>query len=393
MKPDVQSMSPSIRFGKPWFQIEGLESMDVTLTATVDDEWRVRGTVERRFYPNSITEVDIDDEFLGTLYHPEGDAHYPAVVFLGGSGGGRGPEARAALLAAQGYTTLALAYLDWEGDLHGLPTDLQQIPIEYFEGAIDWLLDHDHVAGDRVGVVGWSKGGELVLVLGAYLNTVGAVVGYVPSGLIWEGNGFNDQRPSRYLDRPVGSTWTYRGEDLPFIPVDPGRAGVAGGILELLKGLVLREPFDITTKFNRAIDVADSHTIEAAMTPVEQTDGPILLISGGEDRLWPSRRLSEFATDRLDANNYDHEYEHVCYEDAGHMICSPAPNIPKYNHEMVSKIVLKWKYGGTPEANAKASRNSRERTREFFDNHFSEFKTFGIERCTVADYEQGDHSK
>ena len=64
------------------------------------------------------------------------------------------------------------------------------------------------MSGERVGVIGTSRGGELVLLLGATFPQVVAVVANVPSHVVWRRGG-------------TRSAWTYRGEPLPAVPPRP----------------------------------------------------------------------------------------------------------------------------------------------------------------------------
>ena len=52
-------------------------------------------------------------------------------------------------------------------DLAGLPPTLSNIPLEYFETAIEWLQHQPRLDGGRIAVSGTSRGGELSLLLGA----------------------------------------------------------------------------------------------------------------------------------------------------------------------------------------------------------------------------------
>jgi dienelactone hydrolase len=68
---------------------------------------------------------------VGTFFRPSTPGPHPAVIVLGGSDGGL-REGSAAVLARQGYATLALAYFGVEG----LPPELVEVPVEYFGRAI-----------------------------------------------------------------------------------------------------------------------------------------------------------------------------------------------------------------------------------------------------------------
>ena len=96
-----------------------------------------------------------EDGIVATLFH-HNDRHRPAVIVLGGSGGGL-DEAMAALVASRGYTTLALAYFAMEG----LPADLYEIPLEYFGKSIEWLQRSGHAKEGKIAVIGGASASSL----------------------------------------------------------------------------------------------------------------------------------------------------------------------------------------------------------------------------------------
>src|SRR5690606_16935547 len=120
-----------------------------------------------------------------------------------GSDGGMSPytELTAALLAARGYATLALAYFR----LGQLPPSLSEIPLEYFGDAAAWLQDQPGAEPECIVVVGTSRGGELALLLGSTYPNLKAVVSYVGSGYV------HPEYIGLASDVSV-SAWTWRGE-------------------------------------------------------------------------------------------------------------------------------------------------------------------------------------
>jgi dienelactone hydrolase len=119
----------------------------------------------------------VDREGLvATLFRPLAPGPHPTVIVLSGSLGGM-LEGSAAVLASQGFAALALAYFG----VDPLPSELVEVPLEYFAEAIAWLKTQPAVDPDRIAVMGVSKGGELAVLLGAtYPEDVKAVVGYSP---------------------------------------------------------------------------------------------------------------------------------------------------------------------------------------------------------------------
>jgi dienelactone hydrolase len=293
----------------------------VTLTATIDEREVGPAYFRRIRLPDTVARTPLSpdvDGLVGDFLSPAGAGPFPALLVLGGSGGGM-DTTKAAMLAAHGYATLALAYFGRPP----LPDVLAEIPLEYFETAITWLQSQDSVDAEKIGVVGTSRGGELALLLGATYPQLKAVAGYVASGVVAGGytRSRDDLRPA----------WTYAGTPVPFATSDDD--------------------------------------LDIAAIPVENIQGPVLLISGEDDQFWPSARLSEIAIARIRQNNHPHEYEHLVYEDAGHFI--GIPYWPTRGHIYVHPVSgVRYTAGGTPEGNAFASADSWPRVLAFLERAF-----------------------
>ena len=52
---------------------------------------------------------------------------------------------------------------------------------------------------------------------------------------------------------------------------------------------------------------------EAATIPVERIDGPVLLISGGDDAMWPSALMAGKVAARLAAHHHPYPVENLVY--------------------------------------------------------------------------------
>ncbi|XP_076041643.1 acyl-coenzyme A thioesterase 3-like [Oratosquilla oratoria] len=107
----------------------------------------------------------------GTLFLPPGPGPFPGVLDTFGGGGGLN-EIRSALLASRGIASLVLALFDFED----LPKDLERIELEYFEEAVDFILDQPGVIPDRCGFVSICQSSFLALACGAWMDKVKAVV-------------------------------------------------------------------------------------------------------------------------------------------------------------------------------------------------------------------------
>ncbi len=283
------------------------------------------------------------------MFYPTTPGPHPVVIVLGGFGGGV-REGGAEALASEGFAALALAYLG----VDPLPRELVEIPLEYFAEAIDWLKAQPAVDAERIAVMGNSKGGELALLLGAtYPEDVKAVVGYAPSAIVWQGTP-SDRWTYRLYPR---SSWSLGGEPLRFVRFASPLPSDTPQMMEYFLG----EPTAIGHIFyERALK--DRIDVAAASIAVEKINGPVLVISGTDDQMWPSTPLSEMAMERLKAHDHPFPYEHLRYEGAGHMITLP-------NSEPPPSWSSRYEVGGTREANEFANADSWRKVLGFLDKY------------------------
>jgi uncharacterized protein len=290
-----------------------------------------------------------EEGLVGTLFCPSTPGPHPTVIALGGVGGGL-REGGAEALASEGFAALALAYFGVEG----LPHELVEIPLEYFERAIAWLKSQPEVDANRIALVGNSKGGELALLLGAtYPEDVKTIIGYAPSAVVWQGITFDREA---YYGGPR-SPWSSRGEPVPFarfarhLPTE---------MVQMVGSYLGWQPIVGRVFYERALK--NEVAMAAAEIAVEKIGGPLLLISGTDDQMWPSTRLSEMAIERLKAHDHPFPYEHLRYKGAGHMITLP-------NAEPPPSWSSRYEVGGTQEANEFANADSWTKVLGFLEKH------------------------
>jgi dienelactone hydrolase len=323
---------------------------NVSLTATVDGQVVASATVERKFAADGVTRHAVRDEGLvARLYEPAGDGPHPGLVLLGGSGGGFPSRRAASLLASRGFAVLALAYFG-TGDR---PADIVGIPLGYVGRAVEWLADHDQVRPDPLGVVGWSRGGELALLAASQLDRLRTVVAYVPSTVVFQGNSV--------LDDP-GSAWRVDGEVHPYVPLGRSR----GFRTRLAVAWARSRPVSTRPLFERGLAQATAETVETATIEVEAVGGPILLITGDDDRVWPADALATRAMARLDAANYEYRSDHLHVPGAGHDLKVPYhPTTERAVRTMaLPGRPLRLAMGGTPAGYARADASAWQRTIE-----------------------------
>lgn len=310
------SMTPTVDVRSA--TLDTADGVAVTLRAKTRKR-RTERTITRRLVDEEVTRRAVDREnVVGTIYEPSGDGPRPGVIVLHGSSG-EPPARTARLLAAHGYAVLAIRYF---GDADAIPDELARIPLSYFDGVADWLRSRPAVADGQIGLVGVSRGAELALVLGARFGWVGAVVSYAGSGVVY--------------DTPSGTpAWTDGGEPLPHVTGvgEPERTD---------DGRFVSRPV-----LKRGLDIADEETRREATIRVEETDGPVLLLSGGDDQVWPARRLSNVAADRLERRCFPYDFAHLTYDSVGHLVSVPYVPLRGFDHG-----------GGTASATARAGADS-----------------------------------
>lgn len=115
--------------------------------------------VKRWIHP-AVVRQDIEvDDICGTLFKPPGDGPFPTVIDISGGGGGL-HEHKGATLASEGFCVLSLAFFQYKT----LITDLNELDLDYFKRAIDWLTTLPFTRGE-IGIQGVSYGGLLVNML------------------------------------------------------------------------------------------------------------------------------------------------------------------------------------------------------------------------------------
>ncbi len=318
----------------------------LTITFTAEADRHVVATTDhtRLGMAAGGRRVDLRERGLvGTLFLPPDAGPHPGVIVLGGSSGGI-REPLAALLASHGCAALALAYFGAEG----LPPQLADIPLEYFETAFDWMAARPDVRGERCALLGTSRGAELALVLGATFPRVGAVIAYAPSGVLWGAVGAS------------GPAWTYRCEPLSVAPdrVPP----------ELDAVMSAREPISAAEWY--LYNLEDEAALQPATIAVERIAGAVLLISGEDDQMWPSTLMTERIMRRLAEHRFAWPYRHLRFPNAGHLIGPPwqptTGNIRRH-----PTVGLTFAYGGTPLGMAHANADSWPHVLEWLGAHMA----------------------
>nr|XP_020766876.1 acyl-coenzyme A thioesterase 1-like isoform X2 [Odocoileus virginianus texanus] len=253
---------------------------------------------------------------------------FPGIVDILGAGGGL-LEYRASLLAGKGFAVMALAYYNYED----LPKSLENLHLEYFEEAVNYLLNHPQVKGPGVGLLGISKGGELCLSMASFLKGITAAV---------------------IINGSVVSVWGtlhYKDEILPPVGFNQNRIKMT------------KDGFaDIVEVLNSPLEGAD----QKSFIPVERAECPFLFLVGQDDHNWKSEFYANEASKRLQAHGKA-KPQVICYPGTGHYIEPPYfPLCPASLHTLVGTPVI---WGGEPRAHARAQIDAWQQLQTFFHKH------------------------
>lgn len=302
-----------------------------TLTAVIRDRLAATATLVRELTSAGVRCVQqtvATAGFFGSYCAPAGRAsRRPAVLIFGGSEGGLAVADLAGLLASRGYPALALAYFG----APGLPANLVRIPLEYFATAARWLRRTAGAAqasggtasggtasggaGSRPLVAwGFSRGSEAALLLGVHFpRLVSAVIAGSPSSVT------NMAFSSSSALPPDEPAWTLGGRALPVASPagDPRSAG---------------NP--------------------AAVIPVARIRGPVLLLAGADDQLWPSPGYARAIMTTLAAHHDPYLHQLKEFAGAGHVAGFAMPYDAGPARIAEGRDILN--VGGTPVVNSAA---------------------------------------
>jgi len=133
------------------------------------------------------------------------------------------------------------------------------------------------------------------------------------------------------------SSWSSAGAPVSFVPYPEGVRGVPS-----VSGLRVRPIYEAGLEQLVAVDTA--------AIPVERATGPLLLVSGGDDQMWPAGRMCESIVDRVRRIGRGPAVKHVNYPDAGHLLTPHPPALPVSG----PAPPMMFDMGGTREATAAA---------------------------------------
>lgn len=323
-------------------------SLFIDIEAECEND-RVCAKLERLFKNSEVKSLKIADEFVGELFYTENTSNITIVALGGSDGNSNALSLISAPLASHGFNVLSLTYFND----NGLPKQLAEIPLEYFERVFQWLKRNPITNGNDIYIHGTSKGGELSLLLASRYPIIKKVVAFAPHAYCFKG-----------LNNKNVSSWSYEGKSIPFIRLK-------NRILfkNMLDCFMKNKPFGYAYTYKTGVDTATNK--EAARIKVENAKADLLLIAGEKDNIWNAYDGCVEIMGALAKHNYKYNYNLLAYENAGHPLPLPyiLPVGVTTSVRLAPRMVLTT--GGTIEGNTHAQADSWEKTLEFFKNGFN----------------------
>lgn len=276
-------------------------------------------------------------DIVGNFYPVIGKSS-GAVLVIGGSDGGISATADniAKAVSEAGFDAMAVSY--WGSP--GQPLEMKELPLEEFDAAIDFLKKKSN-SGQRVAIMGYSKGAEAALLLAARRSDLAGIVAGAPTSVSWQALDF--------VGAFVGgtSTFSYDGKALPYLPYSG---------IDFFEGPTVFEIHDISL---RRIANYPSAAIE-----IEKSQAPVLLLCGSKDLIWPACDMAKTLVERARDKGATLP-RLLAYPEAGHGVLGPPLGLVLREDPLVTKLTR------TAKADAEARADAWPQVIEFLRDSFS----------------------
>lgn len=186
-------------------------------------------------------------------------------------------------------------------------------PLERIENAVKWLKENKN---NKIGIAGASTTGTLALTAASLFSDITLTIAMTPSDFIWQG--FMQGKKDGCTEWPIEdeSLFTYKGEQLPYMPFCYKHPRYGQVIAEEAKAtgnmLASRKLFDDSEK---------AHPItEDEFIKVEKINGKLLLVAAEDDSLWDAAKYVRRIESRLETRPHNCTVEAVVYEHGTHFV-------------------------------------------------------------------------
>ncbi|XP_062373493.1 peroxisomal succinyl-coenzyme A thioesterase-like [Sardina pilchardus] len=285
---------------------------------------------ERWYLAPGVQRVDIREQGVtGTLFIPPGPGPFPAVLDMWGGGGGL-VEYRAALLASNGFVSMALEFLP--------AFEQREVDVDtaYFETAYKVLQTHPQVCPDRVAVLGLSFGTSVTLTMAAYSKVAQPRCCVCISG--------SHVHP---VNKSLFEAFQYIMKKMAKARIDENNHVIWRDVI-----------LPIPTEPDLKVDVG-------------RINCPLLIVIGQDDQNWATVESTEDIEQMMERAGNRHLLTVLSYPGAGHLIEPPYTPHIRYSNFVTQfkrmKMLMLW--GGQTKPHAHAQEDSWEKILLFLQKH------------------------
>lgn len=267
--------------------------------------------------------------FVGHLAEPEGGSEKAVIVIMGGEQSLLPGIKFAERFADYGITGLAVSLFGAEG----LPEGVDQIPLDMFIPAVDYLKRIKKI--EHISVYGQSMGSIFAVLVAQYIGGIENLIMVSPTHVPFEGTRDKKSMSGR-------SVATFQGKNIPFVPVD--FSSIKASRYYKHPDADYRVMGMWIAYHNAYQNKADE---KAAWLHLEKTNARILLIAGAEDEAWPAEYSVKALKKYLDEQSYEKEVKVILYPHGSHLNgLMPNRQREKRLYRMIPLIGLMYKTFG-----------------------------------------------
>lgn len=267
--------------------------------------------------------------FVGHLAEPEGGSEKAVIVIMGGEQSLLPGIKFAERFADYGITGLAVSLFGAEG----LPEGVDQIPLDMFIPAVDYLKRIKKI--EHISVYGQSMGSIFAVLVAQYIGGIENLIMVSPTHVPFEGTRDKKSMSGR-------SVATFQGKNIPFVPVD--FSSIKASRYYKHPDADYRVMGMWIAYHNAYQNKADE---KAAWLHLEKTNARILLIAGAEDEAWPAEYSVKALKKYLDEQSYEKEVKVILYPHGSHLNGQmPNRQREKRLYRMIPLIGLMYKTFG-----------------------------------------------
>lgn len=306
------------------------------------NNYKYKDTLERvnleEMYNKSIENVTIKKvdfkTFQGFHLSPNEKKSKGLVITYGGSEGS--PNLwEAERIAKEGYEVLAVFMFGQKNQ----QKTLVNIPLEQFEDVLEYIKENK-MDNKVLTVLGSSKGAEYALNLATKYEEISNLILLAPAAYNFSGLDFQKK----------GSSWTYKGEELPYI--DTQKVSFSVILKDIIIPNIIGLPFSFTTLYNKAIE--EDMDASSKLIPIKDLKTNMLVIAGEDDKLWDSYHMA------LKIKEENPNVILKTYKNAGHIFSG---------NGIISMGNMKLRTGGNSIDNENAEKDKVKVISEFLKTH------------------------